>query len=270
MRLWSYALVMTAAAIAAGYFAFQLHTEEQRLSAAYAACSDALEPIEERAHIAERRAQACEDDILAVHEQAQANDRQLASMQTNLSATREELEALRAQRVEAEKRLAEVAKLQEQLAKMVDTGQLKVSARRGNLVVELPAEVLFRSASAELSEQGELSVLEVGFILKQFPERRFLVVGHTDSLPLKNAAFRDNWELSTARALTVTHVLVKAGVKPGGLLAAGAGEHDPVRSNARADDRRRNRRIEIQLLPAIAELPGAPAPAKASAAKAAA
>ena len=270
MRLWTYAIAVTAAAIAAGYFAFQLHAEEQRLSVAYAACSDALEPVEERAHVAERRAQACEDDILGVHERAEANDRQLALMQSNLSATREELEALRAQRVEAEKRLAEVAKLQEQLAKMVDTGQLKVSARRGSLVVELPAEVLFRSASAELSEQGQLSVLEVGFILKQFPERRFLVVGHTDSLPLKNAAFRDNWQLSTARALTVTHVLVKAGVKPSALIAAGAGEHDPLRNNSRAEDRRRNRRIEIQLLPAIAELPRLPVETKPTAPKAAA
>jgi chemotaxis protein MotB len=164
----------------------------------------------------------------------------------------------------------DVAKLQEQLAKMVDTSQLKVSARRGSLVVELPAEVLFRSASAELSEQGQLSVLEVGFILKQFPERRFLVVGHTDSLPLKNAAFRDDWQLSTARALTVTHVVVKAGVKPSALIAAGAGEHDPLRNNSRAEDRGRNRRIETQLLPAIAELPRLPVEAKPTAPRAAA
>jgi chemotaxis protein MotB len=91
------------------------------------------------------------------------------------------------------------------------------------------------------------------------------VVGHTDNLPLKNAAFADNWELSTARALTVTHVLVKAGMKPQMLLAAGAGEHDPIGSNARATERQRNRRIEIQLLPAIAELP--PLPATLGAAK---
>lgn len=270
MRLWSYAIAMTVAAIATGYFALSLHAEEQRLGAAYAACSDALEPSEARARVAERRAQTCEDDILGIAERAQANDQQLAKMQSNLSATREELEALRTQRVEAEKQMAEVAKLQAQFAKMVDTGQLKVSARRGSLVVELPAEVLFRSGAADLSEQGQLSVLEVGFILKQFPDRRFLVVGHTDSLPLKNASFRDNWELSTARALTVTHVLVKAGMKPQALIAAGAGEHDPLRSNARAADRQRNRRIEIQLLPAITELPQLPAAPRQAPAKAAA
>ena len=139
-------------------------------------------------------------------------------------------------------------------------------------MVELPAEVLFRSGSAQISEQGQLSVLEVGFILKQLPERRFLVVGHTDSVPLRSAEFRDNWELSTARALTVTQVLIKAGMKPQALIAAGAGEHDPLRSNARPADRQRNRRIEIQLLPAVAELPPLPdgikeAPAEAAVAK---
>lgn len=259
MRLWVYAIFVTLAALGVGTVAFELYTESERAGAAYAACSEELLPAEERARGAGERAQACEAELLAFAAQAEANDAQLDKMQSNLSATKEELTALRAQRVEAEKRLAAIAKIQAQFAKMIDTGQLEVSARRGSLVVQLPAEVLFRSGSADLSEKGELSVLEVGFILKQFPDRRFLVVGHTDNLPLKNAAFADNWELSTARALTVTHVLVKAGMKPQMLLAAGAGEHDPVGGNARPTDRQRNRRIEIQLLPAIAELPPLPA-----------
>jgi len=270
MRLWAYAILMTIIASAASYFAWLLREDSLRLDAAYAACSQELEPIEERARTSARRAQTCEAELLDFAARAQANDDQLAKMQGNLSATKEELTALRTQRVEAEKQLAAIEKIQAQFAKMIDTGQLKVSARRGSLVVEMPAEVLFRSGSAELSEQGELSVLEVGFVLKQFPDRRFLVVGHTDNVPLKNAAFQDNWELSTARALTVTHVLVKAGIKSQALIAAGAGEHDPVSSNARSADRQRNRRIEIQLLPAIAELPPLPASLKATQASAAA
>jgi chemotaxis protein MotB len=259
MRLWTYAILVTIAALGAGALAYELYSESARTGAAYAACSEELAPAEHRARSADDRARSCEAELLAFAAQAEANDAQLEKMQSNLSATREELTALRAQRVEAEKRLEAIAMIQAQFAKMIDTGQLKVSARRGSLVVELPAEVLFRSGAADLSEKGELSVLEVGFILKQFPDRRFLVVGHTDNVPLKSAAFADNWELSTARALTVTHVLVKAGMKPSMLLAAGAGEHDPVGGNARPTDRQRNRRIEIQLLPAIAELPPLPA-----------
>ena len=262
MRLWSYAILMTLAAAAAGWLSWVLRADGLRLKAAYAECSQEFEPAEERAQTSARRAQACEAELLDFATRAQANGQQLTKVQGNLSATTEDLTALRAQRAEAEKQLAATAKIQAQFARMIDTGQLKVFARRGSLVVELPAEVLFRSGSAELSEKGGLSVLEVGFILKQFSGRRFLVVGHTDNVPLRNASFHDNWELSTARALTVTHVLVKAGMKSQALIAAGAGEHDPVSGNARAADRQRNRRIEIQLLPAIAELPPLPATLK--------
>jgi chemotaxis protein MotB len=248
MRSWIYAIVMTLAAGAAGYFGWQFRTHGARASSALATCSQELEPARERADASTRRAQVCEEELL-----------DFAAQLEDLSTTKEELRALRSQREEDEKQMAAIAEIQAQFAKMIDTGQLKVFARRGSLVVELPAEVLFRSGSADLSDQGELSVLEVGFILKRFPERRFLVVGHTDNVPLKNASFQDNWELSTARALTVTHVLVKAGMKSSSLIAAGAGEHDPVGSNARPADRQRNRRIEIQLLPAIAELPPLPA-----------
>jgi chemotaxis protein MotB len=248
MRSWIHAIVMALAAGAAGYFGWQFRAEGARASSALAMCSQELEPARERADASTRRAQVCEEELL-----------DFAAQLEDLSTTKEELRALRSQREEDEKQMAAIAEIQAQFAKMIDTGQLKVFARRGNLVVELPAEVLFRSGSADLSDQGELSVLEVGFILKRFPERRFLVVGHTDNVPLKNASFQDNWELSTARALTVTHVLVKAGMKSSSLIAAGAGEHDPVGSNARPADRQRNRRIEIQLLPAIAELPPLPA-----------
>ncbi len=258
-RLWAYAILMTAATGGAGYLAWTLRADNQHKDRADQACAGALAPAQADARAAGERATTCEGELGKVAAQARANDEQLAKMQSNLSATRDELTALRAQRVEAEKRLAAIAEIQAQFAKMIDTGQLKVAARRGSLVVELPAEVLFPSGSAELSEKGQIAVLEVGVVLKQFPDRRFLVVGHTDAVPLKNSVFKDNWELSTARALTVTRFLAKAGMKPDSLVPAGAGEHDPVTGNASASDRQRNRRIEIQLLPAITELPPLPA-----------
>jgi chemotaxis protein MotB len=111
--------------------------------------------------------------------------------------------------------------------------------------------------------------------LKRFPGRRFLVVGHSDNQALtkpKEATgciFKDNWELSTARALTVTHVLVTAGMDPKSVIPAGEGEHDPIASNATGEGRQRNRRIEIVLLPAINELPQLPASIKEEGAPAA-
>jgi chemotaxis protein MotB len=265
-RLWMFALLMTAAAGAGGYFTWHYYTEGTDNRTALAECGKKLA----QADTVAASAKACEDklaqqavDMKASMEtstaSAKALELQNQQLSTNLNASKEELAALRAQRAETEKRMAAIDDIQKQFAKMIDTGTMKVSARRGSLVLSLPAEVLFPSAVATLSKDGELKVLEVGLTLKKFPDRRFLVIGHSDNQPLKSAVFKDNWELSTARALTVTRFLVQAGMNPKNLLPAGSGEHDPLLERASGKDLARNRRIEIALLPAINELPPLPA-----------
>lgn len=259
LRLWLYALLMTGAAGGIGYFAWNQRSEIDKKKGALAQCKPDRDRFEQEAKATGDKLRTCEDDLSKTAARQKEEADQLAKMQTNLSATKDELTALRAQRVETEKRMAAIADIQAQFAKMIDTGELKVAARRGGLVVELPSEVLFPSGSAELSDPGKMKVHEVGFVLKRFPDRRFLVVGHTDNVPLKSTTMADNWALSTARALTVTRELVKAGMKPTALVPAGAGEHDPLVPNNSSGDRQRNRRIEIQLLPQITELPPLPA-----------
>jgi chemotaxis protein MotB len=260
-RLLLWALLMTAGAGAAGYFAWQYREQAIERRGGLATCTTDLEKIRGEHGAASGQLQTCTGELATVTEREKA-------LAANLGSTTEELTALRDQRKETDARLASFAEITQKFAKMIDTGQLAVKARRGNLVVELPAEVLFASGVSELSEKGKLAVLEVGFILKQDPDRRFLVVGHTDSVPLKNSKYLDNLELSTARALTVTRVLVQAGMKPENLLPAGAGEHDPTSDNASSKDRQANRRIEIALLPALSEMP--PLPSSIEAGKAAA
>jgi chemotaxis protein MotB len=209
---------------------------------------------------------ACEQERTALAAKQKEIDAHLAQMEANLSASRVELEQLRKERAEADRMLAAFKDATEKLKAMIDAGTLEVTMRNGAMVVRLPAEVLFPSGSAELSEKGQIAVIEVGVILKQFPDRRFLVVGHTDDVPLKSAQYRNNYELSTARAVTVTEFLVKAGMQPKRLIAAGHGEHDPVADNKSPAGRQKNRRIEIVLLPTIDELPELPAGGAAGAA----
>ncbi|MFH0899862.1 MAG: OmpA family protein, partial [Pseudomonadota bacterium] len=70
--------------------------------------------------------------------------------------------------------------------------------------------------------------------------------------------YRNNWQLSTERALTVTEFLIGNGVSPTNLAAAGYGEHDPVADNSTDEGRQENRRIEIVLVPNIEEMPKLP------------
>ena len=260
-RLWLFAVLATAGAVYGGYYWWQHRDDADTAAKAVATCRADLAKVQPQIDEANKKYTGCNALLDANNKKTQEQDKrtkeqeiQITALSNNLNASKDELTALVAARAEAEKRLAAISDIQKQFAKMIDTGQLKVTARRGALVLSLPSEVLFPSGIAELSKPGEMAILEVGFTLKRFPDRRFLVVGHTDDQPLKGSTYKDNWELSTARGLNVTRVLVQAGMAPKNLVAAGAGEHDTV-----STDRARNRRIEIQLLPAISELPPLPA-----------
>lgn len=265
-RLWLFALLMTAAAGAGGFFTWDFREQAKDATANAKACIEKEQKIaaekaavEQLAQTHEKATTELKTSLDTTKASAKALELQNQQLATNLNASKEELEALRAARAETEKRMAAIEDIQKQFAKMIDTGTMKVTSRRGSLVLSLPAEVLFPSGVADLSEDGKLKVLEVGLTLKKFPDRRFLVIGHSDNQPLKNSVFKDNWELSTARALTVTRFLVQAGMNPKNLVPSGAGEHDPLVEAARSGkDLARNRRIEIALLPAINELPPLP------------
>jgi chemotaxis protein MotB len=253
-RLWLFAIVMTAAAAAAGYYAWQFRGRAGTASDDASTCLTKLGKAQAEAADATTKKTDCIGALDNAIKKSKELETQLTAMSGNMNASKDELAQLRSQRTEAEKRVAAVEDIQRQFAKMIDTGQLKVTARRGSLVLSMPSEVLFPSGIAELSKPGELAVLEVGITLKRFPDRRFLVVGHADDMPLKTSPYKDNLELSIARALNVTRFLVQAGMDPKNLLPAGAGESDPV-----SKDRAKNRRIEIALMPAINELPPLPA-----------
>jgi chemotaxis protein MotB len=180
----------------------------------------------------------------------------LTQVQGSLNTSRQELEALRKWKSDA-KRMQTFRDMSAKLQKMVDAGKLGVRVRDGRLVMRLPQDVLFPSGVAELSRDGELALMEVAVILSQFPDRRFMVAGHTDNQPVKET-YKDNWELSMARALVVTRFLVEAKMNAKNIVAAGYGEHDPIAHNTTPDGRRENRRIEIILLPDLSELPTLP------------
>jgi chemotaxis protein MotB len=173
----------------------------------------------------------------------------------SLAASATELDALRKQRAETDKRLAAFKDMTEKFRKMIDSGKLEVTHRNGRMVVKLPAGVLFDSGSAELSQEGQRAITDVAEVLKEFKDRKFLVAGHTDNVPLKSSPFKSNWELSSARAVNVTTQLIASGMKPGNLAAAGYSEYEPIKANNTEAHRKENRRIEIVLLPNLAELP---------------
>jgi chemotaxis protein MotB len=265
LKLSLLCLLLAGAAGAAGYFWWTQHGELDEMESGYKQsswdskeCKRQLGEVSGKVDGLNRLVATCQSEKQGSEDKHKQTEAMMTSMETNLNATRAELEDLRKQRAEAEKRLQGFKDLTAKFQKMIASGTVQVKFRNGVMLVNMPSEVLFPSASAEISDQGKMKVMEVGVILKNLPERQFMIVGHTDSLPIKSDVYKDNWDLSTARALTVTKFLVSAGLDAKRLIAAGHGEHDPVASNKSKDGREKNRRIEIILMPNINELPPVP------------
>jgi len=180
---------------------------------------------------------------------------ELDKAENALSACRQEVRQLDSKEKSRKELKGELDLLTSRFRKMIASGRLNVSFRRGQMVVKLPAQVLFASGAAQLSQKGEEAVAAVAKVLRDMKGRRFIVSGHTDSMPISGGEFANNWELSTARALSVTWMLIDNGVKPGNLAAAGHGHHKPIASNKSSRGRRLNRRIEIVLEPELRKLP---------------
>ncbi len=188
----------------------------------------------------------CQQELAAARTGAPPDDAEREALE-------QELAQLRAANAE---RQAAFEQLKASLAEMIAAGELEVYVRRGRLIIGLPSGVLFASGKADLSKGGKRTVKKVAGVLKGLSGRRIEVAGHTDNVPIgAKLDFEDNWELSTLRALTVTRFLVTEGVDPINLSAAGYSEFDPVKSNAAPAGRRKNRRIELVLVPDLSALP---------------
>ena len=168
--------------------------------------------------------------------------------------TLKELAKLRAQQARVQERLRLFEEFIEKFKAMIDAGRLNIVVRRGRIVLVMPTDVLFDPGKTEIKEEGEAALREIAKALRTVRGRRFQVMGHTDSTPIRKEEFPSNWELSCARALVVVHYLIKQGVRANTLSAAGYGQTDPVAGNGTGSGRARNRRIEIALLPNIEEL----------------
>ena len=154
-----------------------------------------------------------------------------------------------------EARLAEVQSTYDELVgkleQEIERGEVRISELKGKLTVNVVDKILFDSGKATLKPAGIKVLQQIGDILNSAVDKNIQVEGHTDNVPISGglaARYPSNWELSTARATTVLHFLQdKVGVSGERLSAVGYGEYQPISSNATAEGRAENRRIQIVL-----------------------
>jgi len=152
---------------------------------------------------------------------------------------------------EKQKRDDQLLETIEQIEKFVkDSGlteSMAVDRAADRLVIRMKSAVLFAEAQAALTPQAEAVLAGLTPVLARAPSR-LRVEGHTDDLGISSAQFPSNWELSTARAISVIRYLEEHGIGRDRLSVAGYGEFHPLAPNDSAERRALNRRVEIVVL----------------------
>ncbi len=141
----------------------------------------------------------------------------------------------------------------ENLSQEINEGKIRIDQSETRLKLNLVDKILFPSGSATLTSKGRVVLDKVGFALKDINDRRIMIEGHTDDVPLSpklEKIYGSNWGLSALRATSVVRYLhEEAGIDPRLLGATGYSMYRPFRENDSSEGRQANRRIEIILTP---------------------
>ncbi|MDR2577433.1 MAG: flagellar motor protein MotB [Chitinispirillales bacterium] len=123
---------------------------------------------------------------------------------------------------------------------------IRVQVTESGIAIKIADPIGFESGSADLRPEVQTVLRNIASIINESPTSLIRVEGHTDNIPISTARFPSNWELSSARALSVVrHMARTGGIDPARLSAIGYGEYRPIVPNTTAENRRTNRRIEI-------------------------
>jgi len=189
-------------------------------------------------------------------EQLEAKEKALALEQEQLNKNNQRLQELEALIAAKE---ASMRKLKETLSKALNSFEgkgLTVEQKNGKVYVSMENKLLFNSGSWAVGTEGKKAVVEVGKVLGDNPDISVLIEGHTDDDPYEGSGpIADNWDLSTKRATAIVAILSEnKAINKQNLTAAGRGEFSPLASNATAEGKAKNRRIEIILTPRLDEI----------------
>jgi chemotaxis protein MotB len=148
--------------------------------------------------------------------------------------------------------LALVASLKGALGNLNDQ-DIEINVEKGVVFVSIADKVLFRSGSYNVSDEAKRVLGKVATVVNAKPDFEFMVEGHTDNVPYKtNVEIKDNWDLSVKRATAIVRILQNEfKVDPKRMTAAGRSYYAPLVENNSSENRARNRRTRIVVLPKL-------------------
>ena len=122
----------------------------------------------------------------------------------------------------------------------------------GGAMIAIEGNVLFSPGKVEIRDEARRALDAIASTIQgQYADKDILIIGHTDNHPIKKSGWKDNYQLSTERSLSVARYLVGHAVSPDRVIAGGCGEHRPRTDNNSMSTRAANRRVEIFAIDSI-------------------
>ena len=138
------------------------------------------------------------------------------------------------------------------LTEGIQDEDIEVNVEKTVVFISISDKLLFKSGSYNVTD-GAYTVLEkIAKVINDQPQMEVMIEGHTDTTPIKRDIIQDNWDLSALRATSITRILqYKFGVKPNRLIAAARSQYIPLVSNDTPENRAKNRRTKIIIMPRL-------------------
>lgn len=134
----------------------------------------------------------------------------------------------------------------------IDDPDININVEKGVVMISIADNLLFKSGSYDVNIKAKNVLAKVAKVINSKPDFECMVEGHTDNVPIKNSVLLDNWDLSVKRATSIVRVLQNdLGVNPKQLIPAGRSSFIPLVENDTAENRAKNRRTRIIIMPKI-------------------
>jgi chemotaxis protein MotB len=134
----------------------------------------------------------------------------------------------------------------------MDDPDININVEKGVIMISIADNLLFKSGSYDVSDKAKGVLAKVAKVINSKPDFECMVESHTDNVPYKGAIILDNWDLSVKRATSIVRVLQSdLGVSPKQLIPAGRSSYIPLVDNDTSENRTKNRRTKIIIMPKI-------------------
>jgi len=133
----------------------------------------------------------------------------------------------------------------------INDPDIEINVEKGVVFISIADKLLFKSGSYVVTDKAKIVLEKVAKVINDKPDFEAMVEGHTDSRPYSNGVLVDNWDLSVKRSTSIIRVLQTMGVNPSQLIAAGRSSYIPLADNDTSENRAKNRRTRVVVLPKI-------------------